>query len=229
MSDKDCARVTPILSDCTAHTTPAHADTFKVDVVLGTVDVQLDIEAEIDLDCPALDIKDIDKEVCVTQCEFIDVKSPVDVCVTTGKLFLGGFVRKNIRYSTVGCVTDEGICGDIRHCTVNVPFNCAVPIDNIFPHLEHNDSATKSFHGRKLKQFDQSLWQPLNAPVECEINCVTINERDLFKNRTPLSYGPKDEGTFCKIIEKMVVFLNITLSQKRVVTLAPPKTTTTTC
>ncbi|NDI36164.1 CsxC family protein [Chengkuizengella sediminis] len=229
MSDKDCARVTPILSDCTAQCFPAECDTFKVDLVLGTCEVQIDVEADIDLDEPALDIKDIDKEVCVTQCEFIEVTSPVDVCKLTGKLFLGGFVRKNIRYSAVGCVTDQGVCGEIRHCTVKVPFNCAVPIEGLFPVSDHNDSATKSFHGRKLTQFDQSLWQPLNAPVECEINSVTINERDLFKNRKPLPYGPEGEGTFCTLREKMVILLNITLTQKTIRTIKPPKTSTTTC
>ncbi|MFS1512840.1 CsxC family protein [Chengkuizengella sp. SCS-71B] len=225
MSDKDCASVTPILSDCTSTTKPAPSETFKVDCVLGTVDVQLDIEADINLDTPALDIKDIDKEVCLTQCEFIDVTSPAEVCDLTGKLFLGGFVRKNIRFSTVGCVSDQGISGDIRHVTVNVPFNCAVPVEGLFPQLDHNDSAEKSFQGRKLTQYDLSIWQPINAPVECTINNVTINERDLFKNRTPLSYGPKDEGTFCTLREKMVVQLNITLTQKKVVTL-PSKTST---
>ncbi|NDI36163.1 CsxC family protein [Chengkuizengella sediminis] len=213
------AKATTILSDCTAQTTPAEPNMFKLDIVLGTLNCQIDIEADIKLDVPALDIKDIDKEVCVTQSEFIEVSSPIANCAITGKLFLGGYVRKNIRYASVESVTDDGVCGKIRHCTANIPFNCAIPVEGIFPTNNHNEREAMSFHGRKLTQFDQSFWQPLNAPVECEINSVNINERDLFSNRTALSHGPKNEGAFTQIREKMVVSLNITLTQKGVVTL----------
>ncbi|MDP5275583.1 CsxC family protein [Chengkuizengella axinellae] len=220
MSDSG-VKVTPILTDCTSQTKPAEPNTFKVDVVLGTLNCQIDIEAEIQLDQKALDIKDIDKEVCVTQCEFIEITNPSNDCLLTGKLFLKGYVRKNIRYSAIDSISNDGVCGEIRHCTVNVPFTCAIPVENIYPTFESNDRIIQSFHGRKLTQFDQSLWQPQNTPVEAEINSVTINERDFYNNRTPLYKGPKDEATFTTLREKMVVSLNITLFQKRIVPLIP--------
>ncbi|NBI28947.1 CsxC family protein [Chengkuizengella marina] len=216
----DCnVKVTPIISDCTAQTTPAKPNTFKLNIVLGTLDCQIDIEADIELDSPALDIKDIDKEVCVTQSEFIEVNNPTLDCELTGKLFMEGYVRKNVRYSSVESATNEEGFGTIRHCTVKLPFNCAVPVEGIFPTFNHNDRNTKSLHGLKSSQFDQSSYQPLNEPVECEINSVTINERNLFRDHTTISHGSKKEDTFTKIREKMVVCLNITLTQKRLVTL----------
>ncbi|MDP5275582.1 CsxC family protein [Chengkuizengella axinellae] len=226
MSEKDCTKVTPILCDCTSTCDPVEPNTFLLDQVLCKLSCQIDIEADIELDQEALDIKDINKDVCITQCEFIEVTTPTNDCSLSGKMFLGGHVRKNIRYSTASCVDEHGICGEIRHCTVNVPFKCAIPITDVFPDCSFTEVATQSFHGRKLTQFDQAIWQPQNVPVECELNSVTINERDLYQNRVPISYGPKDEAVFRTVREKMVVNIEATLFQKRECTI--PKTTTTT-
>ncbi|MCD8509965.1 MAG: hypothetical protein LRY73_08925 [Bacillus sp. (in: Bacteria)] len=63
----------------------------KVPVVLGETKVQLDMVADIKFPEPVLEIKDIKKNIKVTQCRLL---------LPTNKLFLAGFVRKNIQYAT---------------------------------------------------------------------------------------------------------------------------------
>ncbi|KJS83546.1 MAG: hypothetical protein JM58_12405, partial [Peptococcaceae bacterium BICA1-8] len=85
----------------------------KVPVVLAELTLQLNIDSIIDLPEPAYEIKNIKKRVKVTQCLLLQ---------DTNVLFIRGYVRKNIDYSTRTCSNAEGFCGDIRHCTVDVPF-----------------------------------------------------------------------------------------------------------
>ncbi|MFS1512236.1 CsxC family protein [Chengkuizengella sp. SCS-71B] len=211
-------KVTPILCDCTSQTQSLCPDKIKVDVVVGELSLQIDLEADIELDTPAIDIKDIDKKVFLEQCEFISVNNSSSNCdcgIVNGKVFLGGFVRKNIRYSAADCANDDGVCGEIRHCTVNVPFNCVVPVEDSNVSSSHVEKGTMDFHGRKLKEFNQSISEPYNEPVKCCIDQVTFKEKDLFRNQVPLSYGPKTEKSFCVIREKMVILVDLTLIQKR--------------
>lgn len=91
----------------------------KTPVVLSDVKIQIDMESDIRLEQPAFDIKTIDKHVCITQCHLVPY---------TNKLFIGGYVQKNIQYSTVECANATSISGDVRHTTVNVPFRCVTPI-----------------------------------------------------------------------------------------------------
>ncbi|NBI27626.1 hypothetical protein ERL59_01405 [Chengkuizengella sp. YPA3-1-1] len=212
------AKVTPIFCDCTSQNQSLCPDKIMMDVVVGELSLQVDLEADIELDTPAIDIKDIDKKVVLEQCEFISVDNSSSKCdcgVVNGKVFLGGYVRKNIRYSAVDYAHDDGICGGIKHCTVNVPFNCVVPVEDSKVSVSHTEKGTMDFHGRKLQEFNQLISESYNEPVECCINNVTFKERDLFRNQVPLTYGPKTEKSFCVIREKMVIIMDLTLIQKR--------------
>ena len=107
--------------------------TIKVPVVIGENFCQVLVVTEIPLDPPALTIKDIDKEVKVTNCKVIQ-----------DKVIVNGILHKNINYKTLDeCKrTDEHemedrhhlkddfhlVCGDVRHCSVDIPFHCFVEV-----------------------------------------------------------------------------------------------------
>ena len=91
----------------------------KVPAVLAELTIQFNVNSTISLPEPAIEIKNIKKRLKITQCILLQ---------NTNMLFIKGFVRKNIDYSTRKCSTDEGICGDIRHCTMDVPFNCTTAV-----------------------------------------------------------------------------------------------------
>jgi hypothetical protein len=64
---------------------------IKVPVVLGETTVQIDMDACIHFPEPVLEIKEVNKKLKLTQCRLL---------LPTNKLFIKGFVRKNIQYAT---------------------------------------------------------------------------------------------------------------------------------
>ena len=77
----------------------------KVPVVLAQRNIQIDVEAEIKLKEPFFEIKRIKKNVVLTQCKLLPISGRiVDGVPITGKLFISGFVRKNIEYATADCI-----------------------------------------------------------------------------------------------------------------------------
>ncbi|MDF2486790.1 MAG: hypothetical protein K0R46_2958, partial [Herbinix sp.] len=63
---------------------------YKIPKVLAEFIIQIDSEATIRLNEPAYEIKRIEKQVFLTQCRFIP---------PTNKVFIEGYIRKNIEYA----------------------------------------------------------------------------------------------------------------------------------
>ncbi|KEK17186.1 CsxC family protein, partial [Bacillus gaemokensis] len=90
-------------------------------VVLAERTIQIVVEANIDLDPAAVEIKRVLKDVFLTQCKLVPVAfEPVNDTqfreVTRAKLFVEGYIRKNIEYATDDCN------GSLQYRTANVQF-----------------------------------------------------------------------------------------------------------
>lgn len=184
----------------------------KVPVVLAEFTVQIDIESKIKLAEQALEIKRIIKNVFLTQCKLID---------RTNKVFLKGFVRKNIEYATVDCVSKTAICGDIKHLTVHVPFQCMTEVEDL-RHVDSNFNPTTetiSFFddkniGTDLKEKDLISEEFFNEKVYCELISVRIFEADIVEECEKVEFHPM-EHVFETFIEKEVIYLTIKLLQNQ--------------
>jgi hypothetical protein len=96
---------------------------IKVPLVLAETTLQIVVEADIPLDPPATEIKRVLKDVFLTQCKLVPV-GPFTEIDDTGfftsagaKLFIEGFIRKNIEYAPKGCNSA------LRTLTAKVPFS----------------------------------------------------------------------------------------------------------
>lgn len=187
----------------------------KVPVVLAQIKVQIDTESEIRLDEPALEIKRIRKNLRLTQCKLVP---------RAKKLFLAGFVRKNIEFATVKCSNKKGVSGDIRHTTVDIPFECVTKVDFVIdPEItcERKESATEIeifdplFLGkvpfeRDLKDVECFVERPF-----CELVKAEIFEVDIEADGKPFKDCLPGEHTFQKITEKLVVLLTLKVLQNQ--------------
>ena len=95
--------------------------TLKTPVVLAERTLQIAIEADIPLNPPAIEIKRVHKNVFLEQVKLVPVTfEPIAGTdffnVTRAKLFVSGFVRKNIEYASIQCN------GLIQDRVVNTPF-----------------------------------------------------------------------------------------------------------
>ena len=218
------------LSNCpnTPQTPSGISDVIvKVPVVLAQLKVRFNISSMINLPEPALEIKDIKKRLKITQCLLLQ---------TTNVLFIKGFIRKNIDYSTRTCSNLEGVCGEIHHCTIDVPFECTTPIsfcippENLginsrqeFEYLKEEELPRNMFAEKDrlmsgdLSEFNQISEEFFNELPFCELLSSKIVEFDEFINRTRPSGVdlPFEERLFSQIEEKMVIELRLKVLQKR--------------
>ncbi|WP_432406000.1 CsxC family protein [Wukongibacter sp. M2B1] len=198
----------------------------KIPVVLAELTLQVNVSSFIKLPESALEIKDINKKLKITQCRLLQ---------NTNILFIKGFVRKNIDYSTRDCSNYKGVCGDLRHCTVDVPFECTTAVDfNGFDPADivfNTKSQFEYFREDKLpgdfpekerllsgdfSEFNQITTEYLNEIPYCELISSRIIEFDEFLNRKPIyEPAPFEEKEFKKIEEKMVIYITLKILQKR--------------
>ncbi len=221
--------------------TPGPNTFVKIPVVLQEVSVQIPMHAEIDF--PAgqnvLEVKTVGKKTFITQCRLISRPGAL-----TAKLYLSGFVRKNIQYAA-NPSSDAGgeILSQINSLTVEVPFDCVAEIssfltppvgpltntrdefDYLVSHKLPNDrSFTRKdkLEGSDLSQHHQISTEYFNELPYCELiraDIIEIDEsldRKKFAKRNRKIVG---EGTFTRLSEKMVLDLTVKLLQKQQVKL----------
>ncbi|HHV29323.1 CsxC family protein [Acetivibrio mesophilus] len=207
----------------------------KIPVVLAEPVIQIDVESVIQLEEPALEIKRIKKNLFINQCKLIDTGFDYESkSKKTGKLFLSGYVRKNIEYATADCVNEckGGISGKIKHTTVKVPFSCVTKVKFDVPPVicqtgpakeiaSFTDNIKgKDFCGQEIIGSDPCEMgfvhsECFNEKVFCELEEVKIFEDDILKDPKGLGCDGKEEFIFDKIIEKMVIFVRLKLLQKQ--------------
>lgn len=199
----------------------------KVPVVLSEFTVQFNVHANIKLPELALEVKDIKKRLKVTQCTLLQ---------PTNILFIKGFVRKNIDYTTGDCSNRQGVCGDIRHCTIDVPFELSTPVTFITPpaplltntvsefeYFVQKDLPNKHFAEKDsllagdLSEINQFRTEHFNELPFCELISANIFEFDEFIDRRRPHHDdlPFEEKFFKEIEEKMVVQITLKLLQNR--------------
>ncbi|MFA9559714.1 CsxC family protein [Evansella sp. AB-rgal1] len=203
----------------------------KLPVVLAEEEVQLDINANIEFPEPVLEIKEIKKNLKITQCRLL---------LPTNKLFIKGFVRKNIQYATPKYGNKKSVVSNIRSLTIDVPFSTVTEVDFInkptFKLLPDSQEFTyfsksklpKGHHSSEkllstdLSQYNQISGEEFNELPYCEIVSSHFIELDKALDRKMGEVenyrgeeieAPFEEGTFTKVEEKMVVEVKIKVLQ----------------
>ncbi|WP_028782493.1 CsxC family protein [Thalassobacillus devorans] len=202
----------------------------KVPVVLAELTIQVDMNASITFPEPVLEIKDVKKRVKITQCRLL---------LPTNKLFIKGFVRKNIQYASPCTEIEENtatsIASDLHSYTVDIPFETVTEIKKycskpVMPKVNHREEfdffvskPLPSGYPEKdevltsdLSQYHQESMQYYNQLPYCELIASKIIEWDEAVNRMPLpNASPVEEGYFTELEEKMVVDLRVKVLQEQ--------------
>lgn len=207
----------------------------KVPVVLAELTIQVNIDTFIDFPEPVLEIKDIKKRVNLTQCRLL---------LPTNKLFIKGFVRKNIQYASpcpeIEKSTHSSVASELHSLTVDVPFQCVTEIHDflakpVMPEFNKRNEfdflISKSLpsgfpekdelQSSDLSQFHQESKQFYNEIPFCELISSKIFEWDEAVDRGPIpGTAPLGEGFFTRIEEKMVVDITLKVLQKQQIRVA---------
>ena len=212
--DKDCeARVIKSETLTEAENHPWPGGDFKIARVLSEFVVQIDSEAEIRLNEPAYEIKRIDKQIFLKQCRYIS---------TTNKVFIEGYIRKNIEYATKTCSKHNTISGVIKDTTVHVPFKFYTKIDfcGATPQIIPNPPSMVARYfddkrmGKDIREADRSNIEIFNEPVFCELEWSAIYDADINEKGKSIDKIPNEEE-FQEFTDKSVIYLCIKLLQKQ--------------
>ncbi len=190
---------------------------FKLPRVLSEFVIQIDTEAKVKLNDVAYEIKRVEKQVFLTQCRFIP---------PTDKVFIEGYIRKNIEYATKLCSRGHGIGGTIRDTTIHIPFKaytkvdfgCTKPI--IHPNLPPMVARYFDEHrmGKNIREADRSDIEIFNEPVYCELEWSAVFDANIDDRGTPID-GFINEEEFQEYTDKSVVYLCLKLLQNQQVCL----------
>lgn len=216
--------------------TPIGIDTgvvAKIPVVLAELTVNFNVNANVNLPEPALEVKNIKKRLKITQCSLLQ---------PTNILFIKGYIRKSIDYTTAVCSNREGVCGNIHHCTIDVPFQFSTPVNytvepaplalnssSEFEYYKVSDLPNEYFSEKDnllagdLSEYNQFRTENFNEMPYCDLISANIFEFDEYiGNRNHYQSNlPFEEKLFTQIEERMVIELRLKLLQRRQVTIPP--------
>ncbi|MGN7479703.1 CsxC family protein [Solibacillus silvestris] len=201
----------------------------KVPVVLAELTLQANLDACIKFPKPVLEIKDVKKQIKLVQCRLL---------LPTDKLFVKGFVRKNIQYASPMTEPEcnlKTLSSSINSLTVDVPFSCVTEIKHylrkpvqpsinkrsefdflISESLPSGFPEKDEFLSSDLSQFHQNSTQYYNELPFCELVSSNIIEWDEAIDRTDLlKDAPIGEGVFTQVEEKMVVDITLKVLQNQ--------------
>jgi hypothetical protein len=206
---------------------------LKLPVLLAETNITIPVEATITLDRNVKEIKRIKKNVYLTQSRLIP-NFPTATPPTTAILFIEGFIRKNIEYATQDCTTagTQNFCGDIRHCTVEVPFSFttvidvlrATPIFNPNTNPQELEFFTDKLQGCDIcadpvlgrNPCDQSFQftEIFNEKPYVELESAVVTEVDIHTNPTFRCETPTEQS-FTQLTEKVVINLTLKVLQNQ--------------
>lgn len=189
----------------------------KVPIVIAEEWVQVDVESVERLPKPAKEIKRIRKNVHLTQCKLVQSQftQPNNNNNNNGfspgnlKLFLAGFVKKNIEYV-------PSCSGGVMHHTVDVPFHCVVPITA--PLFEDQQLSFKNgvnelvFNDKKGMGMDPKMqgfatFENFNEMPFCQLEFAGVTELDIAEDWKPHC------NVFRSVREKMIVEMHLKILQ----------------
>ncbi|KGM93615.1 hypothetical protein IRP63_09190 [Clostridium botulinum] len=202
----------------------------KVPVILGEKEISIDLEVNIGLQQNCYEIKEGKNNVYLTASRLLPTAGKIENGVLkSGKLFLEGYIRENIQYSTVECINKyesincsngNVISGDIRYTTIDIPFNCVTEVEYV---VQPQVSPKKNDTNKNL-----NIMQPINQDTDnyqyqqnfentifyvdkpyCEIKQAKIVESNSCKKLCITN----NQSGYKKIEKKMVLYLTVRVLQ----------------
>ncbi|MBN9654795.1 hypothetical protein J0K78_11010 [Halobacillus sp. GSS1] len=193
------------------------SDDMEQTVILGDVLIQSLTEADFELPSYARAIKNIEKNVSLTQCKAIPVVGNPGYV----KLFVEGVVHKNIQY------VEDGY-GYVKDYSIDIPFKAydqvqlANPVDypfgfeySIKENVLQRRELAKGGMGANRCEFGSLTFEINNEPIKCKLLASAVNQWDIVHHFD-------NWGRFNKVTEKMDINLVIKLTQKQQPNFTPP-------
>ena len=191
----------------------------KIPVTIAQPKIQIYVEAALRLPYFALAITNVSKNVSITHSQLMPTDDK-----KSAKLLINGFVRKIIQFAVPSNRSRQGISGDIRFSTFDIPFKCIAKVDYLIePDLCFDESprtinfADSSYYGADTSQYSFVNSQFLNERILVELAAATIRDVGKKNDLSDFSNGNINRSVFRVIDESMVVELVLRVTQNQLV------------
>lgn len=200
----------------------------KVPVVIAEPSLQVHTVHRTIFPEDVLEIKDVKKTLVLTQCRLL---------LPTNKLFIKGYVRKNIQYAalTEQSSTATTVSTDLHSLTVHIPFELITEIKDFIakPIMPKTNNRNEfDFYLSKpmpsdfpekdemlssdLSQFHQTSSEYYNEiPYSELVNSKIIEWVEAVKRQSIETPGLINEGTFKETEDKLVIDFTIKILQNQ--------------
>jgi len=208
--------------------------TVKIPVVLTECNITLTMNSSLKLEDDVLEIKHIKKNVYLNQCKLIPDYEKNEP--NTGRVFIAGFIRTNIEYSTKYNNYKEVLSGILKQTSIDVPFKYTTKVTFNTPpefkrttfqeeveilqtNIEVYNPYEEEITGGDIREQNFRLMEYFNEKIFCELVSAEFVESYILKNPTNKECKSPLEQTFHDITENVVLFLTIKLMQNQHVTI----------
>jgi len=206
----------------------------KVTVILAQFTVQINLQSSVTLPNNFKDVLYIKNKTNLSESYLLQ---------DTNMVFIKGIVKKEINYTVSSKEDNNGEANEIKHCTVNIPFNCTTPVtfNGIEPeivldsntkeyefHKNNNPIAKKSVYENKILndsfcEVSRVINESYNEMPYCELVSSKIVEHDKFINSSKISneieHNGKDEYRLLE--ERSILYMTLRILQNRHVSIPP--------
>lgn len=204
--------------------------TVNIPVVLTECNIITTIESLLKLEDEVLEIKHIKKNAYLNQCKLIPDSG--NDKTNTGILFLSGFVRKNLEYSTKEHACRGVLNGKLKHVTVDVPFKCTTrvmfktpPKFNANTHQDEIEvlktntglcnPCKEKINDQDIREQNFRLIESFNEKVFCKLISAEFVESDIIENQIDEECKSNHRQASHYIKETVILFLTIKLLQNQ--------------
>ncbi|MGH4140199.1 hypothetical protein [Clostridium sp.] len=189
-----------------------------LNIVLTEKNIDIPIESILKSENSALDIKNIKKDLYLTNSILLPIYDNHDISPSlSGKLFLEGFIRNKLDFYIAKDVHNGIINLASQSVITYIPFKCTTLIQFKTPPVlskEKNPDYIPiyiSSHCVNIKKYiDYGI-----HPINCEIKEAKIHETYTLMDKSPFNKNFPIEMEFHTIKEKIIVNLSITLLQEQ--------------
>lgn len=183
----------------------------KVPLVLAEFEIEINSKASIRFDQPAVELLRVKKNVFLTECRLLPAAR---------KLFIKGFVRKNIEYAARSKDSKES--NSIRHITAYLPFNCTTMVEYFIDPVVNTcvvkcnveEPGADSKH-RVDPELDRENSEWLNEEIFCEI--VKSKVFEIYSEEEEELKEKANAKTIQELDERLVIILTLRLLQRQLI------------
>ncbi len=177
----------------------------SIPIVISQTKLHINIETKVNLEQPVISIRNCERDVYISHCKLLDLGNK-----RYGKIYMNGYIRENIEYTTEDSVKNQEVHGHLRYITVKIPFDCAARVDYFTPPtIEVSNRFIPVDLVGVNRDSGNAYCVNTSEKLYCDLGKVNILEVNITEDQS--------DNSLNTLNEQMMIFITFTLLQNQMV------------